>query len=66
METFDGRYGVAAENEGITKCLHCQHADVVLEQDGEHLVLEATKMRVHDVQWHLHSIEAKLLIGRDF
>src|SRR5882762_4743985 len=47
----------ALENNVITHGLHAEHADIVLEQDGQNSLFETIEVRVHYVERHLYGIE---------
>src|SRR6266478_3328819 len=47
----------ALENNVITDGLHAEHADIVLEQDGQNFLFETIEVRVHYVERHLYGIE---------
>src|SRR2546425_10585948 len=49
MEAFDGRHRAAHQDERIAHGLHPQHADVLRDQHGHHLLLEAVVMGIHHV-----------------
>src|SRR5256712_4248503 len=57
VEAFDGRHCAAHQDERIAHRLHPQHANVLRDQHGHHLLLEAVVMGIHHVQRHLHRIE---------
>src|SRR5260370_18604011 len=50
-----GRF--AFENNVITHGLHAEHADIVLEQDGQDFLFKTIEVCVHYVEWHLNGIE---------
>src|SRR3989449_2261624 len=57
VEAFDGHHGAAHQDERIAHGLHPQHSDVLLDEPGHDLLLEAVVMRVHHIQRHLHRVE---------
>src|SRR5438309_1606329 len=58
------QHGAAHEDERIAHRLHPQHADVLLDQHGHDLFLEAVVMGIHHVQRHLHRVEPEPLRPR--
>ena len=46
-------YGFALEDEEVTHRFHAQDSDFVGNQLRENLMLEASKMRIHDIQGYL-------------
>src|SRR5579859_7357979 len=61
MQTFHRGGGLAVENEFVAQRLHAEHSNSVLHQNRENFFLEAVEMSVHDIQGHLHRIEAELV-----
>src|SRR2546430_1145447 len=47
VEAFDGRHCAAHQDERIAHGLHPQHANVLRDQHGHHLLLEAVIMGIH-------------------
>src|SRR5262249_59225760 len=53
------------QNDAAAHRLHAQNANLVFQENWQHLLLKAVVMRIHYVQGHLHCIEMKLMgVGR--
>ena len=66
VEAFDGLDGLTLEDDAAGHGLHSQHTDLLVDQHGEHLVSETAEMEIHDVQGHLHGIEAEVVLAGCF
>ena len=64
VETFDRRHRARLENDSVGHALHAEHADFLLHQLGEHELLEATIVRIHDVERHLNGVEGEAVVLR--
>src|SRR5260221_1130046 len=57
-------YGIAAENEVVSKCLHCQYANVVFQENRQDLMLKTAELvAVHDIKRELDRLKTKAVIG---
>src|SRR5438093_44014 len=63
MQALDGRHGLALKDEGIPHRFHSEHPDLVCDQGREDLMFETPKMRVQNVQRHLHGVKPEI-VGR--
>src|SRR5258708_33652298 len=64
MQSFNGRYGIAAENEVVSKCLHCQYANVVFQENRQDLMLKAAELvAVHNIERELDRFKTKAIFG---
>ena len=66
MQAFYRGNPLAFQNDSVCHRLHAQHADLLLYEFRQNHLREATKMRVHHVQRHLHGVEVEAVILRDF
>ena len=57
MKALHGGRCFALKNNVVTHGLHAEHADVVLDQEGQNFLFEAVEVRVHYVEGHLNGIE---------
>src|SRR5260370_30193500 len=48
---------LALENNAVTHRLHTEHADAVLQQDGQNFLFKTIEVRVHYIEGHLNGIE---------
>src|SRR5262249_730850 len=65
LQAFEGGDALAFENVAAGDRLHARYADLFWNEDGQHLLFEATEVRVHDVEGHLHGVEREMiLIGK--
>src|SRR6266403_519079 len=51
MQSFNRCYRIASENEVVSKCLHCQYANVVFQENRQDLMLKTAELvAVHDIR----------------
>src|SRR5271163_1213101 len=65
MQTLHRCDGFALEDKRVAHRFHSQDPDFVGNQSRKDLLLETPKMRIHDVQGHLHGVEAEFVSGGD-
>ena len=56
-----GRFAI--ENDVVAHGLHAEHADSILEQDGQNFLFKTIEVRVHHVERHLYSVEREAVLG---
>jgi hypothetical protein len=66
VQTFDAGYSSCFWNCAAGKWFHAEHADLLLHEHWKHSLLETAEMRIKNIEWHLHGIESKTLLGSNF